>query len=186
MSGWTTLGRWPHRRAAAGLSLDLVADESVVGLFRADLYYRLNVVTIAMPPLRDRKEDVQALTQFFVRRFSGELKKKVAGFDTEAMKLLMRYNWPGNIRELENVVERAVLLTDSTTVGLADLQIGDQQSSSSAEKAPAIRIPPTGIPLEEIERQAVLEAVPPGTKEVNSKALAKGLSLDPAEWRLQG
>ena len=70
--------------------------------FREDLYYRLNVVTIEMPPLRERKEDVAALANFFIRRFSGELKKKIDGLESEALKLLMRYHWPGNIRELEN------------------------------------------------------------------------------------
>ena len=93
------------------------------GTFREDLYYRLNVVTIEMPPLRDRKEDIQALTNFFVRRFSGELKKKVAGFDAEAIKLLMRYNWPGNVRELENAIERAILLADGPEVTAADLRL---------------------------------------------------------------
>ena len=72
------------------------------GAFREDLYYRLNVVTIEMPPLRERKEDVAALAEFFIRRFAGELKKKIDGLEPEALKLLMRYHWPGNIRELEN------------------------------------------------------------------------------------
>src|SRR6476619_6618458 len=81
------------------------------GTFREDLYYRLNVVSIEMPPLRDRKDDITALANFFIRRFSAELKKKIDGLDGEAQKMLMRYNWPGNIRELENAIERAMLLT---------------------------------------------------------------------------
>jgi len=101
------------------------------GTFRQDLYYRLNVVTIEMPPLRDRKEDIQALTQFFVRRFAGELKKKVTGFDAEAMKLLMRYNWPGNVRELENTIERAILLADTPEITAADLRLGDTTPSGT-------------------------------------------------------
>jgi len=129
------------------------------GKFREDLFYRLNVVSVEMPPLRDRKDDIGALAEFFVKRFTSELKKKVDGIQPDALKVLMRHNWPGNIRELENVIERAVLLTDGTVVSLADLQIGDQQSASGNEKVPAIKIPPTGIALEEIERQAVLEAL---------------------------
>ena len=82
------------------------------GQFREDLYYRLNVVSIEMPPLRERKDDIQQLAMFFLRRFAGELKKRVDGSVADAQKLLMRYNWPGNIRELENAIERAVLLTE--------------------------------------------------------------------------
>src|SRR5690606_29206195 len=122
--------------------------------------YRLNVVSVDMPPLRDRKEDIPALADFFVKRFTQELKKRIDGIQPEAFKVLLRHNWPGNIRELENVVERAVLLADGTSVGMHDLQIGEQQSaSSSGEHATAVKIPPTGIPLEEIERQAVVEAL---------------------------
>ena len=82
------------------------------GLFREDLYYRLNVVSIDMPPLRERKDDIQQLAMFFLRRFAGELKKRIDGLAPDALKLMMRYNWPGNIRELENAIERAVLLTE--------------------------------------------------------------------------
>jgi DNA-binding NtrC family response regulator len=129
------------------------------GRFREDLFYRLNVVSVDMPPLRDRKEDIPALAEFFVQRFSSELKKKVEGLGADALKVLMRHNWPGNIRELENVVERSVLLSDTPVIEVLDLQIGDQAMSSSSERTPIIKIPPTGIPLEEIERQAVTEAL---------------------------
>jgi two-component system response regulator AtoC len=129
------------------------------GAFREDLYYRLNVVSVDMPPLRDRKDDISALAEFFVRRFSDELKKKVDSIDPEALKVLLRHHWPGNIRELENVVERAVLLTDEATITLDDLQIGEHVVTPSGERALVVKIPPTGIPLEEIERQAVTEAL---------------------------
>ncbi len=129
------------------------------GAFREDLYYRLNVVSVDMPPLRDRKDDIAALTNFFVRRFSDELKKKVDSVDPEALKVLLRHHWPGNIRELENVVERAVLLTDEGTITLDDLQIGEHVVTPTGERQLVVKIPPTGIPLEEIERQAVTEAL---------------------------
>jgi transcriptional regulator with GAF, ATPase, and Fis domain len=130
------------------------------GRFREDLFYRLNVVSVEMPALRDRKEDIQALAEFFVRRFASELKKKCDHIHPEALKVLMRHHWPGNIRELENVVERAVLMAESGHVSLDDLQIGEQSSpSNSSERATVVKIPPTGIPLEEIERQAVVEAL---------------------------
>jgi Nif-specific regulatory protein len=130
------------------------------GTFREDLYYRLNVVTIDMPPLRERKEDIQALAGFFIRRFAGELKKKIEGLEPEALKLLMRYNWPGNIRELENAIERAMLLADGHHIATDDLRLGDQASSGATrETASIVKIPPTGIPLEEIERLALVEAL---------------------------
>jgi two-component system response regulator AtoC len=129
------------------------------GRFREDLFYRLNVVSVEMPPLRDRKDDIPALAEFFVKRFSNELKKRVDSIDPDALKVMMRHHWPGNIRELENVIERSVLLTDGNTVTLSDLQIGEQTSTHSGERSSVVRIPPTGIPLEEIERQAVTEAL---------------------------
>src|SRR6187399_3157400 len=95
--------------AATNRNLSQMVQE---GRFREDLFYRLNVVSVETPPLRDRKDDIAALADFFVKRFATELKKKVENVHPEAQKLLMRHNWPGNIRELENVIERAVLLAD--------------------------------------------------------------------------
>jgi len=129
------------------------------GQFREDLYYRLNVVTVDMPPLRERKEDILALANWFVRRFSSELKKKLDGIDTEGQKMLMRYNWPGNIRELENAIERAALLAEGTVIRADDLRLGDFAGTSQRETSSAVKIPPTGIALEEIERQALVEAL---------------------------
>src|SRR6201988_4895479 len=123
------------------------------GHFREDLYYRLNVVSIEMPPLRERKDDIQALAMFFLRRFSGELKKRLDGLSPDAHKLLMRYNWPGNIRELENAIERAVLLTEGPLLTSTDLRLGELSTTQpSGDASPVVKIPPTGIALEEIER----------------------------------
>jgi two-component system, NtrC family, response regulator AtoC len=128
--------------------------------FREDLYYRLNVVTVEIPPLRERKEDILPLAMWFIRRFGTELKKKLDGADTEAQKMLMRYNWPGNIRELENAIERAALLAEGSMIRADDLRLGDFSASSAAkESATVVKIPPTGIALEEIERQSLLEAL---------------------------
>jgi DNA-binding NtrC family response regulator len=131
------------------------------GHFREDLYYRLNVVSIETPPLRDRKDDILPLAMYFIRRFSSELKKRIDGVDTEAQKLLVRYNWPGNIRELENAIERAALLAESATITSADLRLGDfaPTGSGRSDAQAVVRIPPTGIALEDIERQAITEAL---------------------------
>jgi Nif-specific regulatory protein len=130
------------------------------GLFREDLFYRLNVVTIEMPPLRERKDDIAALATFFIRRFSGELKKKVQGLEPDALKLLMRYHWPGNIRELENAIERAMLLAEGTHIAVDDLRLGETGATGAPREASSIvKIPPTGIALEEVERLALIEAL---------------------------
>jgi Nif-specific regulatory protein len=130
------------------------------GHFREDLYYRLNVVTMEMPPLRERKDDIAALSNFFIRRFAGELKKKIQGLEPDALKLLMRYQWPGNIRELENAIERAMLLAEGTHIAVDDLRLGDTgPTGAPRDNASVVKIPPTGIPLEEVERIALIEAL---------------------------
>jgi Nif-specific regulatory protein len=130
------------------------------GQFREDLYYRLNVVSIEVPPLRERKDDLVPLANTFIRRFSAELKKKIEGLDPDAQKLLVRYNWPGNIRELENTIERAMLLTEGRAIGGVDLRLGEASMGAGArDQAPVVKIPPTGIPLDDIERHALVEAL---------------------------
>ena len=130
------------------------------GQFREDLYYRLNVVSIQMPPLRERKDDIVPLASVFIKRFAAELKKRTEGLDPDAQKLLMRYNWPGNIRELENTIERAMLLAEGRTIASDDLRLGETPTTGSGrEQVPAVKIPPSGIPLEDVERHALIEAL---------------------------
>jgi transcriptional regulator with GAF, ATPase, and Fis domain len=130
------------------------------GQFREDLYYRLNVVSIEMPPLRERKDDIVPLANSFIQRFSAELKKRIEGLDLDAQKLLLRYNWPGNIRELENTIERAMLLAEGRAIGATDLRLGEVSTAGSGRDHPAVvKIPPTGIALEDVERHALIEAL---------------------------
>ena len=89
--------------------------------FREDLYYRLNVISLEIPPLRDRREDIPALANMFCRKFCSKMKKIMDGFDQRTMKLLQQYNWPGNVRELENVTERAVVLSSGKLITADDL-----------------------------------------------------------------
>ena len=117
-------------------------------------------MAVEVPPLRERKEDIQALAQTFIRRFSGELRKKVTELDAGADKLLHRHHWPGNIRELENAIERAVLLAEGDVISKDDLRLGDLTPTiNGSGVASVVKIPPTGIALQEIERQAVVEAL---------------------------
>ncbi|HTL03823.1 MAG TPA: helix-turn-helix domain-containing protein, partial [Vicinamibacterales bacterium] len=125
-------------------------------------YYRLNVVSVEMPPLRERKEDILALAMFFTKKFAGELKKKMDGIDPEAQKMLMRYNWPGNIRELENAIERALLMTEGQNIAAEDLRLGEVATAGGTgarDASTLVKIPPSGVPLEEIERSALMEAL---------------------------
>jgi len=143
--------------AAANRSLPAMVS---AGQFREDLYYRLNVVSVEMPPLRERKEDIEALAAHFVRKFSGELKKKIDGIAPDAQKMLMRYHWPGNIRELQNALERAVLLTEDRLVTPGDLRLGEVTAySGDPDAGRVVRVPPAGVALEEIERQALIESL---------------------------
>ncbi|TLU83276.1 MAG: sigma-54-dependent Fis family transcriptional regulator [Chlorobium sp.] len=93
------------------------------GSFRADLYYRLNVVSIRIPPLRERRDDIPPLVDTFIRRFSEENGKQINGISREAMDALMKYSWPGNVRELENIVQQSVVLSRSSTITRDDLPI---------------------------------------------------------------
>ncbi len=130
------------------------------GEFREDLYYRLNVVTFRMPPLRERKEDIIPLGTFFLQRFADDLKKTMRGFSPAALRLLTRHNWPGNIRELENTVERAVLMADGQVIEPKDLTVGTSGGGEERGRASAVlRLPAEGIELEELEKMAILEAL---------------------------
>jgi len=100
--------------AATNVDLKKLVDE---GRFREDLYYRLNVINIQLPPLRDRKEDIPALVEFFTKKYCDENGREQYRFSSEALKVLMDYHWPGNVRELENVVERAVVLSQDEIIG---------------------------------------------------------------------
>jgi two-component system response regulator AtoC len=107
-------------RLIAATMRDLAADVRA-GRFREDLFYRLSVLPVAVAPLRARREDVPLLVEHFVERYNGRLGTRVVGFDASAMKLLEEYPWPGNVRELENTVERAMVLSESSTLHVADL-----------------------------------------------------------------
>ena len=103
------------------------------GKFREDLFYRLNVFTIELPPLRDRKNDIPALIQHYIALFSAKTNKKISGISAESEELLKQCYWKGNIRELKNIVERAVILEDSTTLSKTSLPLDLQSASTTAD-----------------------------------------------------
>ena len=125
------------------------------GRLRKDLYYRLNVVTIKIPPLRERKSDILLLVNHFVERFSDPA-RPIKGVSDEAMARLMSYDWPGNVRELENVIERAVALGSGSIIHTVDLPSNLQTTPAPSQTA----LPQEGIvPLRELEKRAILRAV---------------------------
>lgn len=141
-------------RLIAATHRDL-AQEVSAGRFRQDLYYRLNVVTIDMPPLRQRKEDIPQLARFFLRRYAERSRKAVQGFTPQAMDLLIHYAWPGNIRELENAVERAVVL-------LTGEYISERELPLAIAGTPVANAPHGDDiiqPLAEVEKEAILAAL---------------------------
>ncbi len=109
-------------RVLAATNKDLI-DLVKNGTFREDLYYRLNVINIIIPPLRERRHDIPELSKYFLKKYCRKLSKSISGFKPEAIGLLHGYNWPGNVRELENVIERAVILCDAEEIGPGDLSI---------------------------------------------------------------
>jgi DNA-binding NtrC family response regulator len=146
-------------RLIAATNMDITeAIES--GRFREDLYYRLNVVTIVVPPLRERKEDIIPLAKHFIDESAVEVNKDIRGIDPGAVRLLERHTWPGNIRELKNAMERAVLLCEQPYIRQEDLHLFTA-SGGSRENADGVslRLPPSGINLEDLEKKAILEAL---------------------------
>jgi DNA-binding NtrC family response regulator len=132
------------------------------GAFREDLFFRLNVVDIEVPPLRSRKEDILPLANHFLRVFNGEFKKKVQGFDPRAVKLLKNYDWPGNVRELENVIERSVLMIESPVITVDDISLSGlspQPKGITDDGDIPVQLPKEGITLEEVERRLIIEAL---------------------------
>jgi two-component system response regulator HydG len=123
--------------------------------FREDLFYRLNVITLALPPLRVRREDIPLLAQHFLQRFAAKNGKAIAGFTQEALDLLQGYAWPGNVRELENVVERAVVLARGDLLSPADLP----ETLAGTEAVSRHLVISIGTPLEDVEDRLIAETL---------------------------
>ncbi|HEX2964332.1 MAG TPA: sigma-54 dependent transcriptional regulator, partial [Syntrophorhabdaceae bacterium] len=135
--------------AATNKNLD---EEVKKGMFREDLYYRLNVVSIRVPPLRERKEDVPLLIDFFLNKFNVKHRKSVKGATREVRDMLMKYDYPGNVRELENIIERAVVLTRGDYISKEDLPAFSGQTKEMLEKNMKDTV-------ETIERNMILDAL---------------------------
>jgi two-component system NtrC family response regulator len=128
------------------------------GDLREDLFYRLSVITVELPPLRERREDIPALIAHFLKRFSDRYNTGRLTIGDDALELLQRYNWPGNIRELENVVERLSVLATGNAIGAADLP-AEVRTSRSRIASIGLKLPDEGINLEEVEKEILVQAL---------------------------
>jgi transcriptional regulator with GAF, ATPase, and Fis domain len=128
------------------------------GLFREDLFFRLNVIRIHLPPLRERPEDLMALAHHFLEHFSQSRERPPSGFTSSALERIRAHPWPGNARELQNAVERAVLMAEGQRIGATDLTLFENRSREATERW-CPELPPAGLSLREVERELVLAAL---------------------------
>ena len=144
--------------------------------FRNDLYYRLQVIPIFLPSLRERKEDILVLANYFIELFTKEFNKPTKGISSMAEKLLVEYNWPGNIRELKNVIERAIILGNDENLLLENLPLEIVAKGSQVTIPMAtFKLPPEGIDIEEVERELIKQSLE--ITEWNQSKAAKKLNL---------
>jgi DNA-binding NtrC family response regulator len=151
------------------------------GLFREDLYYRLNVVSLEMPPLRARPSDIPLLATFFLEKYARENGKPVSGFSDAALDRLVKYDWPGNVRELENAVERAVVVCRASHIGVDDLAPSILPAAQGAAGAPAI----PGASMDEIEKHAILKTLEHTGGSTSRAAEILGISPRKIQYKLR-
>lgn len=155
------------------------------GTFRADLYYRLKVVPVEIPPLRMRKEDIPALADFFLNAFRKEFAGGPGGFSSESKKVMERFSWPGNVRELRNAVERACLLSQHELIAPEDLPIEVTRPDSQGSSSTALpTLPIEGLCFEELEKNWVLEALERCHGNRTEAARLLGMNRDQIRYRI--
>jgi len=151
------------------------------GQFREDLYYRLNVVNVEMPPLRARPSDIPLLASHFLAKYARENGKQVDGFTDDALAQLANYEWPGNVRELENAIERAVVVSKKPRIGVEDFAAGIATAQKRPDGMPAI----PGAKMDELERYAILKTLEHTGGSTSRAAEILGISPRTIQYRLQ-
>jgi two-component system, NtrC family, response regulator HydG len=155
-------------RVIAATNKDL-AEEVREGRFRDDLFYRLNVIEITIPPIRERREDIPLLAEHFVQHIASQLGKDVSAISSEALRLLMDYDWPGNVRELENVIERAIVTSRNGTLVESDFSwLAVRNKSGQNWEVP-------DVPLSELERRAIIAVLERKRGNVREAAVSLGI-----------
>jgi DNA-binding NtrC family response regulator len=166
-------------RVVAATNRDLEEDVKA-GKFREDLFYRLQVMPVSLPPLRERRGDVPLLTSYYIDRYNREFRKKVRGVAPEAMKLLEQYQWPGNIRELKNAIERAMLLIERDR-----LEPDDFTTLTRSVATTPFKLPPEGLNLEDVERQLLVQALERTNGNQTLAAQLLGINRDQVRYRVE-
>jgi two-component system response regulator HydG len=163
-------------RLVAATNKDL-AQEVEAQRFRLDLFYRLNVIALQLPPLRERREDIPLLVAHFLRKYAEQNRKEMTAIQQQALQCLQMYHWPGNVRELENVIERAVVLAPGSTIGIAELPDHLQTQDPALPPGDQFILPPQAT-LADIERMAIVHALQHsgGNRQAAARALNIGVA----------
>jgi DNA-binding NtrC family response regulator len=154
------------------------------GRFREDLYYRLNIIPIVIPPLRNRRDDIPPLVDFFVAKHNAGANRTIKGLTAGARNLIMTYTWPGNVRQLESAIERAILLCEGNEITVEDLPIEIRQEGTSSA-AFNFKLPPEGISFEDVERSLITQAMEQTNWNITRAAKLLGLSFRTLQYRLE-
>jgi DNA-binding NtrC family response regulator len=157
-------------------------DEVKHGKFREDLYYRLNVLPIALPPLRARADDIPRLVHYFIDTYNDEFRKRIRRVAPETMKRLQSYGWPGNIRELRNAIERAMLLSEGDELRDADFPLA---TGVAPRLGDGVQLPAHGIDLEQLERSLVVQALERSGWNQTRAATLLGVNRDQIRYRIE-
>ena len=154
------------------------------GRFREDLYYRLNIIPIVIPPLRNRRDDIPALVDFFIAKHTAGAHRQIRGLTPGARNLIMSYSWPGNVRQLESAIERAILLCEGNEIEVEDLPVEIRQEGTSAS-AFNFKLPPEGISFDEVDRSLIPQAMEQTNWNITRAAKLLGLSFRTLQYRLE-
>ena len=171
-------------RIIAATNRDLQA-EIASKRFREDLFYRLNVVSITLPPLRELGQDIILIAERFVELFNIQFNKRVRGFSSAARKALLRHSWPGNVRELSNCIERAMIFIEAPEIDVQDLVLVAPAASSDETDPVCWTVPPSGIDLEEVERRLILSALEQADNNKSKAARLLGLTRHTLRYRME-
>jgi DNA-binding NtrC family response regulator len=170
-------------RVIAATNRDLRAMVAEGG-FRDDLYYRINVLSIDVPPLRERREDIPVLIDYFLRKHTNNSSRPVSGLTPETKKLMNEYSWPGNVRQLESAIERAILLSEGDLITVEDLPTEVRQDNGPASEG-AFKLPAEGINFEDVERHLITQAMEQTDYNITKAAKLLGLTFRTLQYRLE-